>query len=99
MQAVAQQIPCSQNPDMQSVVAVHVPPIGFFPQLVPRQRFPIVQSVLAVHVALHVPPVPHRKGSHGCILPATHLPAPSHSEASVCIDPVHEPAAQDVPLA
>ena len=96
-----QQIPCSQNPDMQSVVAVQVPPGPFFPQLVMRQRFPVVQSVLAAHVFLQVPPGPvvaHRNGSHGCVVPATHLPAPSHSETSVSVDPAHEPVAQEVPL-
>jgi len=39
VQAVAQQIPCSQNPEMQSAVAVQVPPGGFFPQLVLTQKF------------------------------------------------------------
>jgi hypothetical protein len=99
VQAVMQQIPCSQNPDRQSAAAAQVPPGGFFPQLVLTQKFPVVQSVLAAHEFLHVPPVPHRNGSHGCVVPATHLPAPSHSEASVSVDPAHEPAAHEVPLA
>jgi hypothetical protein len=93
-----QQIPCSQNPDMQSVVAVQVPPGPFFPQLMLRQRFPVVQSVSAPQVLLQAPPVPHRNGSHGCFVPATHVPVPLQSEASVSIDPVQEPAAQEVPL-
>src|SRR5262249_49866791 len=99
VQAVMQQIPCSQNPDMQSVVAVQVPPGPLFPPLPLRQRFPVVQSVLAAHVFLQVVPVPHRNGSHICFVPATHLPAPSHSEASVSVDPIHEPGAHEVPLA
>jgi hypothetical protein len=98
VQAVAQQMPCSQNPDRQSVVAVQVPPGGFFPQLVLTQKFPDVQSVFAAQVLLQLPPVPHRKGSQGCVLPAMHLPAPSHSEASVSVDPAHEPTAHEVPL-
>jgi hypothetical protein len=96
---VAQQIPCSQNPDRQSVVAVQVPPGPFFPQLVLRQRFPVVQSVLTAQVLLQVPPVPHRNGSHIRVVPATHVPVPLHSEASVSVEPVHEPAAHEVPLA
>jgi hypothetical protein len=84
---------------MQSVVAVQVPPFGFFPQLVLRQRFPVEQSALVAHVLLQVPPVPHRNGSHMCVVPATHLPAPSQRDASVSVDPIHDPAAQDVPLA
>ena len=98
MQAVAQQIPCSQNPEMQSAVAMQVPPGGFFPQLVLTQKFPVVQSVLAAQVFLQVPPVPHRNGSHFCVVPATHVPVPLQSEASVSVDPAHDPAAHEVPL-
>jgi hypothetical protein len=99
VQAVAQQIPCSQNPDMQSAVPVQVPPAGFFPQLMLVQKFPVVQSGLPAQVFLQVPPVPHTNGSHICVVPATHVPVPLQSEASVSVDPAHDPAAQEVPLA
>jgi hypothetical protein len=98
VQAVAQQIPCSQNPDKQSVVAMHVPPGGFFPQLVLTQKFPVVQSMLTAQLLLQVPVVPHWNGSHGRVAPRTHVPVPLQSEASVSVDPVHEPAAHEVPL-
>jgi hypothetical protein len=73
--------------------------MGFFPQLVLVQKFPVVQSALVAQVLLHVMLVPHRNGAHGCVVPATHVPVPLHSEASFCVDPVHEPAAHEVPLA
>jgi hypothetical protein len=99
VQAPPQQIPCWQNPDMQSVAAVHVAPSGFFPQLPLVQTFPVEQSASVAHVLLQVPAVPHTKGAHGCVVPATQLPAPSQSEASVSVEPAHEPAAHEVPLA
>jgi hypothetical protein len=73
--------------------------MGFLPQLVARQRLPVVQSVFVAHVLLQVPPVPHRNGSHGCVVPATQVPVPLHSDASVCVEPAHEPGAHEVPLA
>ena len=32
-QSLAQQVPCSQNPESQSVAVVHAAPTGFAPQL------------------------------------------------------------------
>jgi hypothetical protein len=58
-QAVAQQTPCSQKPELHSPAAPQVAPIGFLPQLPARQVFGLVQSLVAVQVVRQAPPVPH----------------------------------------
>jgi hypothetical protein len=63
-QAVAQQTPCSQKPELHSVAPPQVAPIGFLPQLPARHVFGLVQSVVDPQVIRHVPPVPHMYGSH-----------------------------------
>ena len=57
-QAVAQQTPCSQNPELHSPAAPQVAPIGFLPQLLERQVFGLVQSAVDAQVIRQVPPVP-----------------------------------------
>jgi hypothetical protein len=57
--AVAQQMPCSQNPDMQSDVAAQVPPTDFFPQLPFRHRFPLEHCAFVVQDVKQLPPVSH----------------------------------------
>jgi len=59
-QAVAQQTPCSQKPELHSVAPPQVAPIGFLPQLVPLQVFGLLQSADDPHVVRQVPPVPQR---------------------------------------
>jgi hypothetical protein len=59
-QAVAQQTPCSQNPELHSPAAPHVAPIGFLPQLVPLQVFGLLQSADDPQVVRQVPAAPHR---------------------------------------
>jgi hypothetical protein len=54
-QAVAQQTPCSQKPELHSPAAPHVAPIGFLPQLPARQVFGLVQSEAEAQVVLHAP--------------------------------------------
>jgi hypothetical protein len=52
-QAVMQQVPWAQIPELQSVSAPQLAPIGFLPQLPFRQVAPVAQSMSAVHVILH----------------------------------------------
>ena len=57
-QAVAQQTPCSQNPELHSVAPPQVAPIGFLPQLPEMQVFGFVHSAVVPQVMRQVPPVP-----------------------------------------
>jgi len=52
VQAVAQQVPCSQKPDRHSDAAPHVRPVGFLPQAPLTQTLGDTQSVSAVHPTL-----------------------------------------------
>jgi hypothetical protein len=60
----AQQTPCWQKPDAQSVVAVQVAPSGSSAQLaalqqiVPLQVYPVAQSALVAQVVRQSPPAP-----------------------------------------
>jgi len=51
-QAVAQQIPCSQNPVWQSPGAPQARPVGFFAHAPLTQTFGAVQSPSTVHEVL-----------------------------------------------
>ena len=53
LQAVMQQVPWAQMPELQSVSAPQLAPIGFLPQLPFRQVAPVAQSLSAVQVVLH----------------------------------------------
>jgi hypothetical protein len=53
VQAVAQQKPWAQKPELHSAPAPHAAPMGFLPQLPPMQVFGEVQSLLLVHEVLH----------------------------------------------
>jgi hypothetical protein len=54
VQAVAQQTPCAQKPELHSPAVAHVMPSGFFEQVPPLQTFGDTQSVLPVHVVLQM---------------------------------------------
>jgi hypothetical protein len=95
--ALPQQMPCSQNPDMQSDAAAQVPPTGFFPQLPFRHRLPPEQSVLAVQVDLQLPFVSHWNGVHGTVADGTHTPLPSHEGLGVNTAAAHELLPHTVP--
>jgi hypothetical protein len=47
-QAVLQQTPCAQNPELQAALVAHVAPIDSRPQVVPVQLAGARQSVLEV---------------------------------------------------
>ncbi len=57
-QALLQQTPCAQNPELHMAADVHGWPIASLPQLVPVQLAGEVQSVLVVQVVLQAPFVP-----------------------------------------
>ena len=57
-QVVAQQTPCSQNPELHSPAAPQVAPIGFLPQLPLMQVFGLVQSALVVQLVRQAPAAP-----------------------------------------
>ena len=58
VQAVRQQVPCSQKPLEHSVAPVQAVPLGFLPQLPPLQTLGATQSALVAQVARHVPDAP-----------------------------------------
>ena len=51
-QALLQQTPCAQNPELHMAAAVHGEPMASFPQLVPVQLAGEVQSALVAQVVL-----------------------------------------------
>jgi hypothetical protein len=60
VQAVMQQVPCAQNPELQSAAAEQEAPIGFLPQLPFTQLFPLAQSASLVQLVLHAALDPQR---------------------------------------
>lgn len=52
MQAVAQQTPCAQKPELHSVPAAQALPSGFFEQVPPLQTLGETQSPSAVQLVL-----------------------------------------------
>jgi hypothetical protein len=88
-QAVMQQVPCAQAPELQSSSAEQPAPIGFLPQLPFTQLFPGVQSVSAVQLCLHCPLGPQTYGAHDRAGVLTQVPLPSQRPAKVSDDPLH----------
>jgi hypothetical protein len=100
VQAVAQQIPCAQKPELHSGDAVQVAPLGFLPQLIVMHVFGARQSAVVAHVVRHAPLVPHRNGSQLDDAEAgLHTPMPSHVRAGVSVEPLHVAAMHTVPVA
>jgi hypothetical protein len=85
VQAVRQQVPCSQKPLEHSVAPVQAVPLGFLPQLPPVQTLGATQSALVVQVTRQ--------------LPLAQVPAPSQARAGVNVVPLQVDAAQVLPLA
>jgi hypothetical protein len=88
-QAVVQQVPCAQAPELQSASAEQPAPIGFLPQLPFVQAFPVVQSALVVQLCLHCPLAPQTYGAHDRAGVLTQVPLPSHRPANVSDEPLH----------
>jgi len=77
VQAVAQQIPCSQKPDRHSPLLPQIAPFCLRPQDPPvPQTAGERQSASEVQVGRQAP-TPQRKGKHGCVGGMTQVPAPS----------------------
>ena len=100
VQAVAQQTPCAQIPELHSGPVVQTAPFGFFPQLIIAQLFGVTQSALVVHVVRHAPLLPHWNGSQpDDAAAARHKPLPSHVRDGVNVEPVQVAGAHTVPAA
>jgi hypothetical protein len=82
-QAVAQQTPCAQMPELQSASAEQLPPIGLLPQLPLLQAFGGSQSASVTQVVWHWPVVLQVNGEQDSVPIAEHAPAPSHRAATV----------------
>ena len=86
VQAVLQQTPWAQNPELHEALVVQVAPIDRRPQLivVVLQRFGGAQSAVEAQVVLHaLAVVLHPKGVHRVEVTAWQFPAPSQVLAGV----------------
>jgi len=82
LQAVAQQTPCAQNPEAQSLAVAHGVPGGLGPQLPFTHAAPPTQSALLAQSARHAFPAPsHMYGPQLSLAAAPHAPAPSQRAA------------------
>jgi hypothetical protein len=99
MQAVAQQTPCSQKPELHSPAAPHVAPIGFLPQLPEMQVFGLVQSALVVQVVRHAAVALQTYGSQVDSDVVWQVPVPLHVRAGENVDPVQLAVWHTVPAA
>lgn len=63
VQAWSQQTPSTQNPDLQSAAAVHVPPFCLGPQLLLTHAMPATQSASLAQTLLQAPAA-QRYGGH-----------------------------------
>ena len=75
-QAVLQQTPCSQKPDLHWAAVEQAAPGGSFPQLDPTQAFGDAQSVLVAQSVRQAAPAPHTNGSHIEVVAGRQTPAP-----------------------
>lgn len=100
-QAVEQQTFCAQMPELHSLPAAQVAPVGLLPQLpfVMLQVFGGAQSPATEHVVLHARRVVSQPyGSHSELVTVRHTPAPSQVRLGVSVDPVQFPWTQTVPF-
>src|SRR5262252_1750756 len=97
VQAVPQQIPSSQKPELHSAALPQVAPIGFLPQLPALQLVGATQSASPAQMTMHLALLPQVNGAHDCAAGATHAPSPSQRDAACSIVPVQVCDAQTVP--
>jgi hypothetical protein len=97
-QAVSQQTPCAQLPELHSAPPVHAAPIDFRPQLPLLQELGEAQSAAVEHVILHAPE-PHAYGAQVDEVTVWQVPVPLQVRAGVKVDPVQVAATQVVPAA
>ena len=100
VQAVAQQVPCAQIPELHSEPAPHGCPLGLLPQLPPMHVLGDTQSPSALHVVRHAFAVGSQlNGSQSELVTVLQTPAPSHVRWGVHVDPVHAAGAHGMPIA
>ena len=98
--AVEQQTFCAQIPELHSLPAAQLDPLGLLPQLPPMQTFGAAQSVPVEHVVLHTRAVVSQPyGSQSELVTVRHTPAPSQVRAGVSVEPVQVPATHTVAFA
>jgi hypothetical protein len=98
VQALLQQKPCAQNPELQSVASEHAPPSGTLPQLVPLQTLGEAQSALVPQVVLQAPE-PQAYGAHEDIETVWQVPVPLQARAGVSVVPLQVAGAHWIPAA
>jgi hypothetical protein len=97
VQAVAQQTPWAQVPELQSALAPQLAPMGFNPQLPDTQKLPVAQSVSPEQVVLHWPEEPQMKGAQDWLAGEAQVPLPSQRPAKVSAPPVQPALWQATP--
>jgi hypothetical protein len=97
VQPVAQQMPCAQNPESQSVPCTQAAPMGARPQLPFMHCAGVTHCVLPLQVVRQSLPAPQTNGAQVSDAPAMHVPAPSQVDDSRRVEPVQLPAAHSVP--
>ena len=98
VQALLQQTPCAQKPELQSVASVHDPPSGTLPQLVPLQTLGEAQSAVLPQAVLQAP-VPQAYGAQDEFDTVWQVPVPLQVRAGVSVVPLQLAAAHCVPAA
>jgi hypothetical protein len=102
VQAVAQQTPCEQAPELHVAPVVHAVPLGARPQLfvVVLQVAGDAQSASAAQVALQASPAAlQAKGAQLVGVAALHVPAPSQARAAAAAPLAQVAAPHTVPAA
>jgi hypothetical protein len=82
LQAVLQQTPCAQTPDMHSLPTAHARPLTLSAHAPLVHKAGDAQSALLAQVFLQTP-VPQRNGKHDVAPGVVHRPAPSHVDVGV----------------
>ncbi len=97
-QAVPQQVPCSQKPELHWSAVAQVLPSGFLPQLPLTQVLGDAQSPSVLHVVRQVLAAPSQvNGMHDCVAVGTQAPLPSQREARFMLDPLQVGGRQVTP--
>ena len=99
VQALLQQTPWAQFPELHSGPVVHVAPMGLRPQLLFRHCAGDTQSLFIEHVVLQAAVTSHMNGAQLAVLTSRHVPAPSHVRDGVSTEIVQFPATQTAPAA
>jgi hypothetical protein len=94
--AVSQQTPSAQKPLVHWFSPEHVAPLASVATHEPlEQKKPERQSPSPAQDVLHAVG-PQMYSLQFVVVPATHVPIPSHKRSFVCVEPVHDCAMQTV---